>query len=238
MQKSIDFSVVIESNNEISKLPLAFMDLDNFFTRNNLTYEIIVLAKGESAIREANLNIKKFQKAAKYAVFRAVDPSPSQVSHLDINGSYGYFIRTLSIPVAASLQTLLLALQNEDKMQAHELVFGAYGADSIGGKMINMLCRLIGLPVRLDVEHLIVGFNRSVAPSVLNLRRLGAENFDIELALISRRLGYKIKEAKLFFRADEPAAASFRNRFNLLISAIRLKLAIHMDYQEKRANTF
>lgn len=225
MQKSTDFSVVIESNNEISKLPLALMDLDNFFTHNNFSYEVVVLAKGEEAIREAGSVIKKIQKVVKNASLRAVDPSPSQVSHLDIHGSYGYFIRTLSIPVMASLNDLVLALKNEDKMKAHELVFGAYGVDSLGGKVINTLGRIIGSPVRLDVEHLIIGFNKSVAPSVLSLRRLSNENFDIELALLSQRLGYKIKETALSFRADEPVATSYRNRFKLLISALKIRLA-------------
>lgn len=215
-------SVIIEANDSPNSLPLALIDLDGYFSKLELSYEVIILGKSE----KLHYIAKKFAKLLKRASFKVVDPDPSKISHLDVNGSYGLLIKNTSIPTLESFRNIIGALDNEDKSRTNELVFGYHNGDRIKERLINLLGRIIKSPIKLNAEHLVVGFNKNISASVLNIRKFQNETFDIELGILSHRLGYKIKEILLEFRKDEPVSISYRNRFKLLAHALRMRLGI------------
>lgn len=234
--KSPYLSVIIEAGDcAEGSLPLTLIDLDNYLSKLEISYEVLILAKSEE-VKGIESITKKFSKIIKNVVFRVVDPNPSKISHIEMNGSYGLLIKNMSIPTIDCLRSILGALDNDDLSKTSELVLGYHKESGIS--FTNILCRIIGSPVRLDAEHLIMGFNKNISASVLNIKKFGRVAFDIELAMLSQKLGYKIKEIPLFFRPDEPVQVSYRNRFNLLMSVLKMRLSPSREYQTKRANTF
>ncbi len=210
-------SVILETNDEHGTLPLTLIDLDNCFSKLDLSYEILILSKSERVQSIA----KKFGKIIKDANLRVVDPDPSKISHLEVNGSYGLLIKNMSIPTIDCVRSIIGALDNDDLSKTNELVLGFHKEKGIS--LTNILGRIIGSPVRLDAEHLVIGFNKNISASVLNIKKFGREAFDIELAMLSQKLGYKIKEIPLVFREDEPVQVSYRNRFSLLLAVLKMR---------------
>ncbi len=228
-------SVILETKENAGSLPLALIDLDNCLSKSEISYEVLILSDSSASeeAQRAHSIAKKFGKIVKGADFRVVDPDPSKISHLEMNGSYGLLIKSMSIPTIDCLRSILVALDNDDLSKTSELVLGFHKEKGIS--LTNILGRIIGSPVRLDAEHLVIGFNKNISASVLNIKKFGREAFDIELAMLSQKLGYKIKEIPLTFRKDEPVAIGYRNRMNLLWSVLKMKFVSDRAYEVKRA---
>ena len=221
-------SVILEANDSLVALPLSLIDLDNCFSELELSYEVIIL----STSKDAEIIAKKIGRIIKETSIRVIDPDPAKISHLEINGSYGLLVKSMEIPTIDCIRSIVQSLDNDDLRQSNELVLGFHKEGGIS--FINILGRLIGSPVRLEAEHLVIGFNKNISASVLNIKKFGREHFDIELAMLSKKLGYKIKEIPLEFRKDEPVTVNYRNRFNLLLSVIKMKLAPSGLYEVKK----
>lgn len=219
-------SIFITCNDgEADKLPVALVDIDNHLSKMDFTYEVFVLS-GSEAVQGA---LKKFSKIVKGVALKAIDPDPSKISHLEMNGSYGILLKTVSVPTIDCLGAIAASLDNDDLSKTYELVLGSHREKRARAGLVNAVGRFIGSPVKLDAEHLLIGFNKNIAASVLNIRKFGSEAFDIELGMLSRKLGYKIKEIPLTFREDEPVGVNYRSRFKLLNKCAKIKLLSAMD---------
>src|SRR3989338_4602529 len=137
-------SVILGTNGGTSSLPLTLIDLDNCFSKLDITYEVLILGKS----KEAQNISKKFSRVIKNVGFSLIDPDPSKISHLEINGSYGLLIKSASIPTIDCISSIVRSLDNDDSSKTSELVLGFH--KKAGVSLINILGRIIGSPISLD----------------------------------------------------------------------------------------
>ena len=151
-----------------------------------------------------------------------------------VSGSVVLFIKSGLLPVEESLRSIISALDPKERKQVFELVFGSYKSAGLRSKLLNLLGKCIRLPVELGADRLVIGFNKNISSSIFNLKSFGSETFDIDLAMLSDKMRYKIMEAPLLFREDEPVNIGYVNKFNLIGHILKARFMSLASYGDER----
>jgi dolichyl-phosphate beta-glucosyltransferase len=195
-------SIIIPAFNEEDRLPGTLTQVDEFLQRQSFESEVLVVENGsadrtlqiagEFAEKHPNVvAIHEEQRGKGLAVKRGM---------LEARGDFCFMCDAdLSMPIEEILRFLPPALEDFDIAIASREAPGAKRYDEpfyrhYGGRMINLMIRLLALPGLHDTQ---CGFKCFTRPAAIDLSRsqtLTGWSFDVELLYIARLRGYRIVE--------------------------------------------
>jgi glycosyltransferase involved in cell wall biosynthesis len=227
-------SIIIPAHNEAQRLPPSLDKIDAFLSRQDFSYEVLVVENGSTddtfAIAESYVAkmpylrvIHEEQRGKGLAVRRGM---------LEAVGEYRFFCDAdLSMPIEQVLRFIPPQLENGEVLIGSREVAGSRRIDEPGyrhliGRVFNTMVRWMVLPGLQDTQCGFKCFRGDIADKVFPLQTLGGMSFDAEVLFIARKMGYAIQEVPIdwTFNADSRVRLvqdSMRMAFDLL--DIRLK---------------
>ncbi|HEX3036040.1 MAG TPA: dolichyl-phosphate beta-glucosyltransferase [Thermodesulfobacteriota bacterium] len=92
------------------------------------------------------------------------------------------------------------------------------------GRIVNSLVRIVcGIPMQ-DTQAGFKAFSSTAAEKVFPLQTIWRWIFDVELLVISRRLGLRVKEVPIVWKNDERSNVKFKHTIETLRDIIKIRL--------------
>lgn len=217
-------SIIIPAHNEQNRLPRTLEQVFDFLDRQEYRSEVLVVENGstdrtfELAQNYASQNkllrvIREQQRGKGLAVRRGM---------LEAQGEYRLMCDAdLSMPIEEVGKFLPPALQKFDIAIASREAPGAVRYDEpfyrhMGGRLINLVIRLLILPGLQDTQCGFKCFRAGAAEDLFRRQTLSGWSFDIEILFIARKHGYTVREVPIdwYYRPE--------SKVNALIDAPRM----------------
>ncbi len=198
-------SIVIPAYNEERRLPLTLEQAFSFLQKQSYAAEVLVVENGSQdrtydvaqafIARYPNLRVLRETRRGKgLAVRRGM---------LAAQGEYQFMCDAdLSMPIREIERFLPPALADFDLAIASREAPGAVRYNEPyyrhwGGRLINLMIRLLALPGLHDTQCGFKCFRRSVAEDLFRHQTLESWSFDIELLYMARLRGYRVVEVPI-----------------------------------------
>jgi dolichyl-phosphate beta-glucosyltransferase len=195
-------SVIIPVYNEERRLPIAFEQALRFLETQDYDYELLVVENGsqdhtfriaeEFAVRYPKVRVIKEDARGKgLAVRRGM---------LESHGEYRFMCDVdFSMPVTEINCFLPPRLADFDIAIASREAPGAVRYDEplyrhLGGRVINLMIRLLALPGLHDTQCGFKCFRGPVAAELFRRQTMTGWSFDVEILFLASRFGYRIVE--------------------------------------------
>jgi glycosyltransferase involved in cell wall biosynthesis len=225
-------SIIIPAFNEERRLPLTLEQAFNFLQAQPYSYEVLVVENGSS---DGTYQVAQ-GFAATHPLFRVLR-APARgkglavkQGMLEARGAYLFMCDAdLSMPIVEVNRFLPPALPDFDVAIASREATGAvrYGEPfyrHLGGRVINLVIRLLALPGLQDTQCGFKCFRSAVAEDLFRRQTLVGWSFDVEILYIARLRGYRIIEMPIpwYFKAESKLSV-FRDaiKMGLDILAVR-----------------
>ena len=195
-------SVVIPAHNEERRLPESLAQVVRFLRASGWTWEVLVVENGSSdgtyavaqdfAARNPGVRALRLDLPGKGRAVRT--------GMLAAAGQYRFMCDAdLSMPVTELPRFLPPALPGAEIVIASREAPGAvrYAEPAyrhLGGRLINLIIRLLALPGLQDTQCGFKCFTAAAAEDLFGCQTIPGWSFDIELLYIARRRGYRITE--------------------------------------------
>ena len=228
-------SIVIPAYNEEERIASALLKVINFLSVKKYLWEIIVVDDG-STDRTSEAVEKLIKNDERLAVIKN-----------SVNRGKGYSIRT---GVFASKGEVILfsdadlstPIEELDKILplihvGYDIVIGSRALPNsivevpqswhrqTMGKIFNILVRLFILNGFKDTQCGFKCFKREAAMRIFSLQRISGFAFDVEILLIAKRLGLKIKEAPVrWINSPESKVNLISGSLSMLFELLKIKL--------------
>jgi len=217
-------SIIIPAHNEEKRLPPTLEQVFAFVAKQNYEAEVLVVENGSTdqtyelaqsyTLQHKNLRVLRADGRGKGLAV--------QYGMLEARGQYRLMCDAdLSMPIEETAKFLSSDTPEFDIAIASREAPGAARYDEpafrhIGGRMINLLIRLLILPGLQDTQCGFKCFRGEVADDLFERQTLMGWSFDIELLFIARRHGYKIIEIPIdwYYRSE--------SKVNALRDAVRM----------------
>lgn len=205
-------SVVIPAYNEAHRLPKTLDQVHIFLEAQPYSYEIIVvengsqdgtleIARGYQKTHPTVLAIHEDQRGKGNAVRRGM---------LSARGEYRFMADAdLSMPIAEVNRFLPPQLNGYDIAIGSREAAGSIRYDEpqyrhFGGRLINLLIRLLALPGLYDTQCGFKCFRAEIADDLFHNQTMTGWSFDIELLYIARLRGYRVVEIPIpwYYRTE------------------------------------
>jgi dolichyl-phosphate beta-glucosyltransferase len=210
-------SIIIPAHNEEKRLPPTLEQVFAFFEQQNYKAEVWVIENGSTdrtyeiaqsfASQHQNLRVIRADGRGKgLAVQRGM---------LEARGQYRLMCDAdLSMPIEEIEKFLSPKASNFDIAIASREAPGAVRYDEpryrhLGGRLINLIIRLLILPGLQDTQCGFKCFRADVADDLFKRQTLMGWSFDIELLFIARQHGYRIIEIPIdwYYRSESKVNA-------------------------------
>lgn len=207
MKKRIDFSIVIPAYNEEARITSTLESIDNYFSRNKRSYEVIVVDDGSSdgssavvsalAQKLANLKIYTLQenKGKGYAVrFGALRAHGDLVLFNDADGATP--IEEIEKLESALVNDFQVAIGSRAIFSEDTFVNTVWYRRLLG-RIFNRTINLLILPGIADTQCGFKMFTKEAAQKLFSAQKIERFAFDVELLFLARKFGYGIKEVPI-----------------------------------------
>jgi glycosyltransferase involved in cell wall biosynthesis len=210
-------SIIIPAHNEEKRLPPTLEQVFAFLEQQNYEAEVWVIENGSTdrtyeiaqsfASQHKNLRVLRADGRGKgLAVQRGM---------LEARGQYRLMCDAdLSMPIEEIEKFLSPKASNFDIAIASREAPGAVRYDEpryrhLGGRLINLIIRLLILPGLQDTQCGFKCFRAQVADDLFKRQTLMGWSFDIELLFIARQHGYRIIEIPIdwYYRSESKVNA-------------------------------
>ncbi|HSQ27723.1 MAG TPA: dolichyl-phosphate beta-glucosyltransferase [Anaerolineales bacterium] len=205
-------SIIIPAYNEERRLPDTLREVVEFISSQSFAAEVLVVENGSHdrtweiaqqfekqypAIRA----FKEEQRGKGFAVRRGM---------LEARGEYRFMCDAdLSMPLEEIRRFLPPVLTDFDIAIGSREASGAIRYNEPfhrhwGGRLINLIIRILALPGMHDTQCGFKCFRAPVAEAVFRQQTLAGLSFDIEILFITRRMGFRIVEIPIswYFNSD------------------------------------
>lgn len=201
-EPTIHLTIIIPAYNEETRLPKTLDAVCNYLSRQDYTYEVIVVENGST---DRTLEIaREYQK--KYPFVWAIHEDQSgkglaiRRGMLLAKGDYRFMCDAdLSMPIEELSRFMAPENSEADIVIGSREAAGAQRFDEpasrhIGGRLVNYAIQLLALPGLHDTQCGFKLFTAESAEDLFCVQTLSGWSFDIELLFVARRRGYTIKE--------------------------------------------
>jgi glycosyltransferase involved in cell wall biosynthesis len=226
-------SIVIPAFNEEKRLPVTFEQVYSFIKDQPFESEVLIVENGstdrtfeiaqEFSMRHEQFHVLEADRGKGLAVRRGM---------LEARGEYCFMCDAdLSMPIAEIRRFLPPVLTGFDLAIGSREAEGARRYDEpayrhLGGRLINLLIRLLALPGMNDTQCGFKCFHYSVVRDLFEHQTMGGWSFDIELLYIARLRGYRVLEVPI------PWYFNPESKLNVIQDAFRMA----MDIMQIRQN--
>ncbi len=210
-------SIVIPAHNEESRLPRTLEQVFAFLGTQDYAAEVLIIENGSS---DRTLEVAQAY-AAKHphvTVIRAEGRGKGlavRLGMLAATGQYRFMCDAdLSMPIEQVNRFIPPALPDLDVAIGSREVRGAVRYDEPlhrhwGGRLINLVIRLLILPRLQDTQCGFKCFRAEVAEDLFRRQTLQGWSFDIELLFVAYRRGYRVVEIPIdwYYRSESKVSA-------------------------------
>ena len=198
-------SVIIPAHNEEQRLPVTLEQVFAFLSTQNFSAEVLVVENGST---DGTYEVaRSFQKPnSSLCVLREEQRGKGRAVRrgmLESCGEYRFMCDAdLSMPVGEIPRFLPPQLEDFDLAIGSREAPGSVRYNEpeyrhIGGRLINLMIRLMALPGLNDTQCGFKCFRARVAEELFAQQTLTGWSFDIELLYLARRGGFRIVEVPI-----------------------------------------
>ncbi len=210
-------SIIIPAHNEANRLPASLEQVFAFLSQQDYDAEVIVVENGSSdrtlELAEGYLpehkNLRVIHEPGRgkgLAVRRGMQ---------EARGQYRFMCDAdLSMPIDEVNRFIPPQLTDFDIAIASREVKGAVRYDEpfirhYGGRLINLIIRLLALPGLHDTQCGFKCFRAEVAQDLFSRQVLDGWSFDVEVLYLALRAGYKVVEVPIdwYYRRESKVSA-------------------------------
>lgn len=203
--KNVLISVVVPAYNESKRILRTLASLRNYFKAVDYGYEVIVVSDGSKDVTDDIVrdfaSLFPALRLISYGKNRGKGYAVKQ-GMLAARGEYRLFMDADNSVTIESVETLLDEMERSGSdvaigsigVPGSVVVEGAGAHRRILGSLSKLLVRAVALPGIYDTQRGFKLFTKRAADAIFPLQRIERFGFDIEVLLIARRHGFKIKE--------------------------------------------
>jgi dolichyl-phosphate beta-glucosyltransferase len=224
-------SIIIPAHNEEKRLPPTLEQVFAFLDRQNYEAEVWVIENG-STDRTHEIAQSFTSQHQNLHVIRADGRGKGlavQRGMLEARGQYRLMCDAdLSMPIVEVTKFLSRDTAEFDIAIASREAPGAVRYDEpryrhLGGRLINLIIRLLILPGLQDTQCGFKCFRAQVADDLFKRQTLLGWSFDIELLFIARRHGYRIIEIPIdWYYRSESKVHALRDAMRMIRDIIQI----------------
>jgi len=235
MNQEIHLSVIIPAYNEEKRIPKTLREIDKFLSKQNFNYEIIVVSAGskdktcevvenlQSEIRNLKLICEKESKGKGFAVkrgilaakgkFRLFTDADNSTPIEEIEKFWPEFKKGADIVIASREkkgaildppQPLFRRFVGEVFKYLRKIIVGLWGIE--------------------DTQCGFKCFKGEVAEKIFNKMKTERFAFDVEILLIAKKEGFKIKEVPVYWKNDLQSKVKFSSMFEMFFDLLKIRL--------------
>lgn len=230
----VKLSVIIPAYNEENRLSKTLKAIDEYLRRQSYEYEILVVNAGstdrtkevaQSAMRTVrNLNIMDvenrgkgyavregmFRARGEYRIFMDADNSTSidQIEKMWPEFKRGYDV----------------VIGSRDIKGAQIAVSQSWWRQTLGNIFNLMVQTLSGLWGIWDTQCGFKGFGTKAAQEIFARGTIDQWAFDVEVLVIARKFGYRIKEVPIVWRNDPESKVRLKGMVKMLLEVLQITL--------------
>jgi dolichyl-phosphate beta-glucosyltransferase len=228
-------SVIIPAYNEEKRLPTTLEEIDKYLSKQTYDYEIIVISDGSkdntvNIVRSYSLKIKNLklidnkenhgkgyvvrqamlQAKGDYRLFTDADNSTSidQVEKM-----WPFFERDYDIVIGSrDVKGAVLAVPQSFQRR-------------ILGDTFNLVVKIVaGFWGISDTQCGFKGFTARAAESIFPKCKIDRWAFDVEILVIAKKMGYKIKEMPVTWINDPNSKVKLKGMIKMLFEVLQIRL--------------
>jgi dolichyl-phosphate beta-glucosyltransferase len=225
-------SIIIPAHNEERRLPASLEQVFAFLDTQEYEAEVLVIENGSTdrtlevaqafAARHPNLRVIHEPRRGKgLAVRRGM---------LEAHGQYRFMCDAdLSMPIEEVGKFLPPQLSPFDIAIGSREVRGAVRYDEpsyrhLGGRLINLVIRVLILPRLRDTQCGFKCFRAEVANDLFRRQLMDGWSFDIEVLYLAERAGYKIVEVPVdWYYRPESKVSAVRDALHMVEDILRIR---------------
>ncbi len=226
-------SIVIPAHNEERRLPRTLEQVFAFLKQQSYAAEVLVVENGSTdrtfeiaqgfAGKHDNLHIVRLADTGKGLAVR--------MGMLAAGGEYRFMCDAdLSMPIEQVNRFLPPALADFDVAIGSREVKDAQRFYEpvhrhLGGRLINLMIRMLILPQLQDTQCGFKCFRASIAEDLFRQQTLDGWSFDIELLFIAYRRGYRVVEIPVdWYYRQESKVSAVRDALRMILDIFRIRL--------------
>jgi dolichyl-phosphate beta-glucosyltransferase len=213
----IELSLVIPAYNEEHRLPAAVKELRRYMDGSARTTEVLLVQNGS---RDATLQVAE-AAAGEDARFRVLDLGQQRGKGLAVRAgvleAHGELVlfcdADFSMPVDQIDRIVNVLEQGADLAIASREVRGSQRIGEpphrhLMGRVFNFVVRALAVPGIEDTQCGFKGFRRAAAQDLFSQQRIDGWSFDVEILMLARRRGYRIREVPITWVYDPASRVS------------------------------
>lgn len=230
-------SVIIPAYNESKRLPLTLIDIDKHLSKQDFSYEIIVVDNcSTDTTREVMRKFTNIITNVKLIESDCGKGAAIKKGMLEAKGDYRLFTdadNSTSIDHFNSMVPFLkkgidVVIGSRD-VKGSKLEPPQAWYKSLAGNIGNIIIQILLLPGIWDTQCGFKCFSRIAALKIFPLQRLSGFGFDAEILALAKNLGYKIKEIPVTWVNDPSTTVGAIAYVKVLIDVFRVRLWLMSD---------
>ncbi|MGH7791885.1 MAG: dolichyl-phosphate beta-glucosyltransferase [Thermodesulfobacteriota bacterium] len=227
-------SIIIPAYNEEDRIEYTLRSINSYLSRQSYLCEVIVVNDG-SRDKTAQVVLRLISE---FPYIRLIDAEENhgkgwavRQGMLDAKGKIRLFMDADNSTSIDQIEIILPYFeQGFDVVIGSRRVLGSvisrhqsWIRENIG-QIFNLLVRALhGIPMK-DTQAGFKAFSSTAAERVFPMQTIRHWVFDVELLVISRQCGLKVKEVPIIWKNDSRSHVKFRNTAKTLLDLIRVKL--------------
>jgi len=244
MPNEVYLSVIIPAYNEEKRLPKTLTEIDQYLRKQSYEYEIIVVNDGSKDKTEEVLknHISKIQN---------LKPINNKENH-----GKGYAVRQGMLEAAGEYRVFTDAdnstsIDQIEKMwpefeKGFEAVIGSRDIKGAViavpqpwirrrlGDIFNLIVQIIsGMWGIWDTQCGFKGLTKKAIEEIFPKCKMDKFAFDVEILVIAKKLGYKIKEIPVTWINDPESKVNFKSMIDMLFEILRIRINSILGVYEK-----
>ena len=237
-------SVIIPARNEVKRIPLTLVDIDHHLSKEDFTYEIIVVVNGAPTDGTDEL-VEKFASLIPH--LRVIKLTENErkgwavkKGMLEARGKYRIFMDADNSTSIDQFKNMLPYFSAEGGSASggkdgYDVVIGSRTAKGarlepaqplirqIPGKLGNLFIQLLILPGIWDTQCGFKGFTEEAARRIFSLQKVNDWGFDVEILALAKRMGFKIKEMPVVWVNDPFSQVTPKAYLGVLWETVKIR---------------
>lgn len=225
-------SIIIPAHNEQKRLPGALKQIINFLQHQTYSSEVLIVENGSQdyTLDIAQAYAKKYKQCRVFQELNSGKGLAVRRGMLEARGEFRMMCDVdLSMPIAEVNRFLPQNLENFDIAIASREYPGAIRYNEPryrhwGGRVINILIRLLALPGIKDTQCGFKCFHASVIEDLFGKQTINGWSFDIELLYIARQRSYRIVEVPIpWYFSSETKLSPVRDALQMTLDILTIR---------------